>query len=120
MHSFSFRSLILLTLAAGASTVVSGANWPGFRGPNGSGVAATGALPAEFSPKRKYCLEDRAARGKLAGETSKVVAASAGQSWAVIAVNNLEESVYATPAIGDGRLYIRTETALYAFGARRE
>ncbi len=31
-------------------------------------------------------------------------------------VNDLKESVYATPAFADGRVYIRTVEALYAFG----
>ena len=33
-----------------------------------------------------------------------------------IAANNLNEDCYATPAVADGRLYIRTVQALYAFG----
>jgi hypothetical protein len=31
-------------------------------------------------------------------------------------VNDLGEDTYATPAIADGRLYVRTVAALYAFG----
>ena len=34
----------------------------------------------------------------------------------VLAVNDLDETCYATPAIADGRIYIRTEKALYCFG----
>jgi len=33
-----------------------------------------------------------------------------------IAVNNLAEDCYATPAFADGRIYVRTVEALYAFG----
>ena len=33
-----------------------------------------------------------------------------------IATNNLNEDAYATPAFADGRIYIRTVQALYAFG----
>ena len=31
-------------------------------------------------------------------------------------VNELGEDTYATPAIADGRIYVRTTSALYAFG----
>jgi hypothetical protein len=31
-------------------------------------------------------------------------------------VNDLKEDAYATPAFADGRLYVRTVEALYAFG----
>ena len=34
-----------------------------------------------------------------------------------IVVNDLKEAVYATPAFADGRVYIRTVEALYAFGS---
>jgi len=34
----------------------------------------------------------------------------------IIAINDLKEDCYATPAIGKGRIYIRTVTALYCFG----
>jgi hypothetical protein len=33
-----------------------------------------------------------------------------------IHVNDLAEDVYATPAFADGRVYVRTVEALYAFG----
>lgn len=36
----------------------------------------------------------------------------------VLAVNDMQEPVYATPAIVDGILYVRTHSALYAFGKR--
>jgi hypothetical protein len=32
-------------------------------------------------------------------------------------VNALDDEVFATPAIGDGRIYIRTKSAIYAFGS---
>ncbi len=42
----------------------------------------------------------------------------AGDTLEVVARNALEESVVATPAIADGRLYVRTASTLYAFGNR--
>ena len=35
-----------------------------------------------------------------------------------LAVNPLNEDVYATPAIADGRIYVRTVQALWAFGTK--
>ncbi len=39
-----------------------------------------------------------------------------GAEWELLAVNDLGEDCYATPAIADGRIYIRTRSALYCFG----
>jgi hypothetical protein len=40
----------------------------------------------------------------------------AGAQWETLAVNDLDDECYATPAIDGGRLYIRTRSALYCFG----
>jgi len=32
-------------------------------------------------------------------------------------VNDLDDEVYATPALADGHIYIRTRSALYCFGS---
>jgi len=45
-----------------------------------------------------------------------VVVVSPGGDLAPIAVNDLAEDTYATPAFADGRVYVRTTQALYAFG----
>jgi len=47
-----------------------------------------------------------------------VVVSAAGSDWEVRAANSLGERIAATPAIADGRLYVRTEKRLYAFGAQ--
>jgi outer membrane protein assembly factor BamB len=39
-----------------------------------------------------------------------------GGSLEVLAINDLKELCYATPAIAEGRIYFRTEKALYCFG----
>jgi outer membrane protein assembly factor BamB len=49
--------------------------------------------------------------------TMSVVSAKA--EWEIEAVNALDDEVFATPAIADGRMYVRTRGALYAFGERR-
>jgi outer membrane protein assembly factor BamB len=49
-------------------------------------------------------------------EPGAVVAVTPGSDLTPVAVNDLGESIYATPAIADGRIYVRTTSALYAFG----
>src|SRR5260221_3079172 len=38
-------------------------DWPGFRGPNGSGVALTGGLPAEMGPQKNLIWKTQAPPG---------------------------------------------------------
>jgi outer membrane protein assembly factor BamB len=49
-------------------------------------------------------------------EAGAVVVVLPGADLTVKTVNALNEDAYATPAIADGRLYVRTTQALYAFG----
>jgi outer membrane protein assembly factor BamB len=42
----------------------------------------------------------------------------AGGEQELLAANRLEEEIFATPAIADGRVYVRTVSALYCFGMR--
>lgn len=50
-------------------------------------------------------------------EAGAVVVVSPGGELTVESVNALNEEAYATPAVADGRIYVRTTQALYAFGA---
>ena len=52
----------------------------------------------------------------MVSESGKVVALKPDGSLEILAVNELDDSCYATPAIADGRIYIRTASALYSFG----
>jgi hypothetical protein len=49
-------------------------------------------------------------------ESGKVTVLEAGRHWKILALNDLGEDCYATPAIGNGRIYIRTRDAVYCFG----
>jgi outer membrane protein assembly factor BamB len=66
----------------------------------------------------KYFASPVAADDKvyLIGQGGQVSVLKAGGQWEVLAVNELDDEVFATPAIADGRIYIRTRSALYAFG----
>jgi outer membrane protein assembly factor BamB len=52
----------------------------------------------------------------LASERGKVVVVSAAGAWEVLAVNDMTSDIYATPAVGEGRIYVRTREALVAIG----
>jgi outer membrane protein assembly factor BamB len=54
----------------------------------------------------------------LASNEGKVTVIAPGDSLEILAQNDLGEPILATPAIADGKIYIRTDGALYAFGAR--
>jgi outer membrane protein assembly factor BamB len=56
----------------------------------------------------------------LASESGKVSVLNAGASLESLAVNDLGDSIYATPAISRGRLFIRTRSALYCFGNSKQ
>src|SRR5437867_2898469 len=45
-----------------------------------------------------------------------VVVLDAGEELKVLATNKLDGAILATPAIVDGKIYVRTESHLYAFG----
>ena len=36
----------------------------------------------------------------------------------ILATNDLDDTCFATPAIADSRIYLRTTTALYCFGKK--
>jgi len=66
----------------------------------------------------KYFSSPVAADDKvfLIGQGGQVSVVKATGDWEVITVNELDDECYATPAIAGGRIYIRTRSALYAFG----
>jgi outer membrane protein assembly factor BamB len=66
----------------------------------------------------KYFSSPVAADDKvfLIGQGGQVSVLKAAGDWEVLAVNELDDECFATPAIADGRIYIRTRSALYSFG----
>jgi outer membrane protein assembly factor BamB len=65
----------------------------------------------------EYYSSPVAADGKvfMISESGKVTVLKADGHWEILAVNDLDEEVWATPAIANGTIYIRTANALYAF-----
>ncbi len=53
----------------------------------------------------------------IASQHGKVVVLRAAGDWEILAVNDFESDIYATPAISEGKMYIRTLNSLYAIGS---
>jgi outer membrane protein assembly factor BamB len=68
----------------------------------------------------KYFASPVAADDKvyLVGQGGAVSVLKAAGDWQILAVNALDDECFATPAIAEGRIYIRTRSALYCFGKR--
>ena len=54
----------------------------------------------------------------MLSEACKLTVLKAAAKWEPLAVNDLDDICFSTPAIADSRLYIRTRSALYAFGKK--
>jgi outer membrane protein assembly factor BamB len=52
----------------------------------------------------------------IAAQKGTVVVLAAGDALKVLARNQLDEQIFATPAVLDGRIYLRTEKHVFAFG----
>lgn len=67
----------------------------------------------------RYFSSPVAADGKVyfADETGEVTVLRPGADWSVLRTVSMGEGIYSTPAVADGRLFIRTQTALYCFDA---
>jgi len=65
-----------------------------------------------------YFSSPVASAGKLytLSEEGKLTVLKAGGQWEVIATNAIDEGCYATPALVDGRIYVRCSSGLFAFG----
>jgi outer membrane protein assembly factor BamB len=69
----------------------------------------------------KYFASPVGADGKvwLVSQDGTVSVVSARADWHIIAVNSLDDEVFATPAFADGHIFVRTRSALYNFGTLR-
>ena len=67
----------------------------------------------------KYFASPIGADGKvfLVSQDGTASVVSAKADWEIVSVNALGDEVFATPAIADGRLYVRTKSTLYRFGS---
>ncbi len=67
-----------------------------------------------------YYASPVAADGKvyLASVEGKITVLKASAQWEVLGVNDLGDEIHSTPALSDGRLYVRTRGSIYCFGAK--
>jgi outer membrane protein assembly factor BamB len=97
-------------------------------------VVKNGGILTAFNPSTGEVLKTGRVRGALGGysaspvapdgkiflvsEEGKLAVLKAGADWEVLAVNDLAEGAFATPALSGGRIFVRTDEALYCFGSR--
>lgn len=82
---------------------------------------ATGAVLKQGRLKGaidKYFASPVGADGKvfLASQDGTISVVSARGEWEILSVNAMGDEVFATPAIDDGRIYVRTKGTTYCFG----
>lgn len=51
----------------------------------------------------------------VTNQEGKVTVLKAAAQWEILAINDLDDEVFATPAIDRGRIYLRTRGTLYCF-----
>jgi outer membrane protein assembly factor BamB len=95
---------------------------------NDSGVltileAATGSVRKQFrlnGVSGAYFASPVAGDGKVifVSNDGTVTVMRAGGEYDVLSTSPFEETVFATPALADGRVYIRTASRLFCFGVR--
>ncbi|MDX1980602.1 MAG: PQQ-binding-like beta-propeller repeat protein [Bryobacteraceae bacterium] len=86
--------------------------------------AATGAVAKQgrlSGALEGYYASPVAAGGKVyaASEHGKVVVVKAAPEWEILAVNDFGEDIFASPAIDERHLYIRTGSAVYCIGGSK-
>ena len=83
--------------------------------------AATGSVLKQGRVREAadpYSASLVAAEGRiyLSSEAGKVSVLRAGADWEVLSVSDLGEPIYATPALSEGSVFIRSDNNLYRFG----
>jgi len=73
-----------------------------------------GSAPASYS------ASPIATGGRIyfANEDGIVAVVRAGKDWELLAANDLGEPLFATPALSEGRIYVRGQKSLFSFAAR--
>jgi outer membrane protein assembly factor BamB len=83
--------------------------------PDSGAVLKQGRIPGALE---QYWASPVAADDKvfMISQAGKLSVVKAQAQWEIMQVNNLDDEVFATPALGDNRLYVRTRATLYCFG----
>lgn len=77
-------------------------------------TSRVGSVPASYS------ASPVAAGGRIyfASEDGIVTVVRAGKEWELMASSDLGEPLYATPALSQGRIYVRGAKSLFSFGSK--
>jgi hypothetical protein len=51
-------------------------------------------------------------------EAGKIAVVKAGREWELLTVNSVGEECYATPALAEKQILVRSQRALWAFGGK--
>jgi outer membrane protein assembly factor BamB len=104
-----YRDLLYIVNDGGIATVLD---------PATGSVKAQGRLKGAID---NFWASPVASDGKvfMVSDSCKVVVLKSGADLEPLAVNDLDDQCSATPAIADGRIYIRSRSGLYAFGLPR-
>jgi outer membrane protein assembly factor BamB len=78
-------------------------------------VAKAARLPGAAGNYYASLVADPAGIIYAASEKGEVSVIKAGKEWDVIRTNDLGEEIHATPALSGGRIFMRTNEALYCF-----
>jgi len=75
----------------------------------------------KLGPRVYFIASPVAADGKIyfCSQPGMVIVVKAGDEFKVLARNRIGERIYATPALLDGNVYLRTDKHIYAFGQPR-
>ncbi len=77
-------------------------------------MGRVGAAPASYSASPVAV----GGRIYLANEDGTIFVLGAGRDWTLLASNDIGEPLYATPALSNGRIFVRGSTSLFAFGGK--
>jgi outer membrane protein assembly factor BamB len=69
----------------------------------------------------RYFSSPVAADGRIymASEPGVISVLKPGADWEVLQANKLDDEIHATPVFMDSRMFVRTQSALYAFGVEQ-
>jgi len=100
---------MFLLKGGGITTVFSTENGESVRGPKRVGSGGDYFASPVLGDGKIYC----------AGENGHVVVLQNSPDYKQLADNDMHESIMATPAIADGRIFVRTRTQLFCFGGKK-
>ena len=78
------------------------------------------AKPRRLEASGNYYASPVVGDGKiyLADEQGRLTVVNANETMDILHTADFQENIYGTPALVDGRIYVRTASALYCFGMK--